>query len=430
MDANNQSSFIFELFPHLFEFIGHVIFHFLSFHVLIFGFCCFTFSVYWQAHGWNFYEVKFEYVLDQLLIRWNEQKMVGWRLKEFVEIFAAKHKQRTVHAAVLIWCESVNVKSSAHPREQTLWTNGIIQNVLIVCQEPRFRGSWHSWMWTTSNLGFSPSLNSWARTGSYLVQRRQETEGEEEVQQEDEDRLGHERGRLFPGNCWGELQLMPGVGSSITRPAHTGCASSTQRSMSCNATSWKPLLSIGVFTHTTCCFLCEQFNWQQWFPRVALRDTLHHVVCVARLTGMVFLGHCGFRYHRVSCIFLWKYPAMLGFQWRINWEHNRQLVLVRDFLAERISMKHTYIYICFCQQASVEDSGKYTVTATNEGGSVSSTVAVTVESRVAEAPKLAQLPKPQNISAGETLSLTCKIMGEFHRSRKPASWERHICLIL
>ena len=94
---------------------------------------------------------------------------------------------------------------------------------------------------------------------------------------------------------------------------------------------------------------------------------------------------------------------------------------MRDFLAERISMKHTYIYICFCQQASVEDSGKYTVTATNEGGSVSSTVAVTVESRVAEAPKLAQLPKPQNISAGETLSLTCKIMGEFHRSRKPAS---------
>ncbi len=47
-------------------------------------------------------------------------------------------------------------------------------------------------------------------------------------------------------------------------------ASSTQTtwcSASRNAMSWKPLLSIGAFTHTTCCCLCEQSNWQQWFPR-------------------------------------------------------------------------------------------------------------------------------------------------------------------
>ena len=45
---------------------------------------------------------------------------------------------------------------------------------------------------------------------------------------------------------------------------------------------------------------------------------------------------------------------------------------------------------------------------------MSSTVSVTVEGKVAEAPKLAELPKPQNIKPGETLTVSCKIMGELH----------------
>ncbi len=53
------------------------------------------------------------------------------------------------------------------------------------------------------------------------------------------------------------------------------------------------------------------------------------------------------------------------------------------------------------------------MTAKNAGGSVSSTVAVTVEARAAEAPSLAEMPKPQHVKAGETLTLSCKIKGQY-----------------
>ncbi len=64
-------------------------------------------------------------------------------------------------------------------------------------------------------------------------------------------------------------------------------------------------------------------------------------------------------------------------------------------------------------QATGEDSGKYTVTASNEGGSVSSTVSVMVTTQVtAEAPSLAEMPKPITVKIGETITITCKILGK------------------
>ena len=79
-----------------------------------------------------------------------------------------------------------------------------------------------------------------------------------------------------------------------------------------------------------------------------------------------------------------------------------------------LSLPNTFLKLCpkISLQATAEDSGKYTVTATNVGGSVSSTVAVTVEGKTAEAPEIGEMPKPQSLKSGDTLTLTCKIMGK------------------
>ena len=60
-------------------------------------------------------------------------------------------------------------------------------------------------------------------------------------------------------------------------------------SASRNAMSWKPLLSIGVFTHTTCCCLCEQSTENCGFQDIVLRD----VLCCMLLTQPVCAGRYG-----------------------------------------------------------------------------------------------------------------------------------------
>ena len=127
-------------------------------------------------------------------------------------------------------------------------------------------------------------------------------------------------------------------------PAHTGCVSSMQRSTSCNAMSWKPLLSIEAFTQTAAHCVCEYLNWQQWFPRhcVAWRaasrrlcgrgvTTCFKEIRWSNLHRMLFCGkkvdktsskfcinqckpHCHF------CLFLWMPPLFTGSTLNNRWE--------------------------------------------------------------------------------------------------------------
>ena len=125
------------------------------------------------------------------------------------------------------------------------------------------------------------------------------------------------------------------------------------------------------------------------------------------------------------------------FKWRTVYRSgnlDRVLVLLaggEDTLPLHVVIRLVLLNIdlnLFLLQATTEDTGKYTVTATNVGGSVSSTVAVTVEGKStqapeigAQAPEIGEMPKPQNLKPGDTLTLTCKIIGKIFMGEKRVS---------
>ena len=48
------------------------------------------------------------------------------------------------------------------------------------------------------------------------------------------------------------------------------------------ATSWKPLMSVRLFTQTAAHCVCEHPNWQQWFPRHCITWCAAYATCVGR----------------------------------------------------------------------------------------------------------------------------------------------------
>ncbi len=61
----------------------------------------------------------------------------------------------------------------------------------------------------------------------------------------------------------------------------------------------------------------------------------------------------------------------------------------------------------------MEDAGKYTIKASNDGGSVSADVEVTVTATVlTEAPRMLDAPKPISVKEGDTITIACKIAGQ------------------
>ena len=63
-------------------------------------------------------------------------------------------------------------------------------------------------------------------------------------------------------------------------------------------------------------------------------------------------------------------------------------------------------------EATMEDVGEYAVVAENEGGMSTCTVSVSVVSKVEKmAPQLTLFPKPTLAQEGETVKLSCAIIG-------------------
>ena len=63
-------------------------------------------------------------------------------------------------------------------------------------------------------------------------------------------------------------------------------------------------------------------------------------------------------------------------------------------------------------QAGMEDAGEYAVVAENEAGLTSCTVSVNVVSKVEKmAPQLTVFPKPTLAQEGETVQLSCSLIG-------------------
>ncbi len=126
------------------------------------------------------------------------------------------------------------------------------------------------------------------------------------------------------------------------QPQTTWCSGSR------NATSWKSLLSIGVFTHTTCCCLCEQSD--SGFQDVALQDALRWAACCLRnLCGRGVGGVC---WMRISEKLKWDCTKA-----KSNF-HDHSVAQERHWLWLCLSLcaiKQTNISMKFCSQSGTEE---------------------------------------------------------------------------